>query len=641
MKTALLSLLIYASLSCAQPWQWEQYQGTFWHQASDEIPWLEASGLWEYNYANVVSGDFNGNGRDEVRVGFDFYETDEDSTLQYWNRTFVGQLLIGVDEVFLYMQAVNLDDDPRDELLVYSRLENQPHTPFVRAYDSEEHNPHTFTERPDVIESLAFPGFPAPCMFGNFDGDSLLDGFVLTNNGLEFYERENNAWSLRETFENFTYSDMVYYLAADVNSDGYMEIGIYYPGIDCNCMFGYILDYVEGQGVVENFTDNVLLFPGDYDGDGNTESFLDGLELSLPSTLVRLSSGDPFTSTELANQWEANSPVVYSINRNGENHVYSFYNGQRFMFGPWILVPAGYSLEWSDSVWTRAGNGYSLGHVYEGNTADIDGDGQREYIYLNEVADLWNGGTKEVWSMGSGNFSTFYDNEDTLFTMPRIGDVEGDGVGELVTRVASGAPVGLYFFELERVGNEVTAHYQPHLSDGLPTNFTEYTLADIDNDGHAELFINTGYWRSFFWRNGRWNEYTGILPTGIGLNLYFADFDNDGDLDVFTQNGVWLSLTPSPVNDQPILHPSSFILSAFPNPFNAETTLQFDLPQTGLATLKIYDVLGREVTTLLNEVTPAGTHVLHYNAAQLSSGVYFAKLESNHESITHKLLLLK
>ncbi len=644
MKTLVFSLLVYASLCCAQPWQWEQYQGTFWHQAPNEIPWAEADEFYENYLGRIVSGDFNGNGRDEILVVGEtqtaFFETSENGNLEDWDESW-WTTFHGSDVTVLFMQAMNLDGDAQDELITYTQLLSEPFTSYVKAFDPDNSTPPHFTERPDLIESLTFPGFPSPSMFGNFDGDSLLDGFVLTNTGLEYYERENNSWLIRETFDNFTYFDMVYYTAADINSDGDMEIGVYYPGIDCNCMIGYTLDFVEGEGAIENYTDRVLLYPGDYDGDGNTESFVESYELSMPSTLVRLSSGDPFTTVELANQWEANSPVVYSRDFNGNNHVYCFYNGQRFMIGPWILVPAGYAIEWSDSGWAGFGNGYSLGNVYEGNTADINGDGQRDYIFRTLVADLWWGGTTETWSMGSGNLERFYDNEDTVFTNPRIGDVEGDGAGELVTRVASGAPAGLYFYELERDGNQVIAHHKPYLSEGLPTNMTEFTLADIDNDGHAELFINTGYWRTFFFRNGHWDEYTGILPTGIGLNLYLADFNGDGNLDVFSQNGVWISLSPTPVKDDPILHPSSFILSAYPNPFNAQTTIQFDLPSAGDVSLELYDVLGRKVETILDQNMTAGAHVIRYDAAHLSSGVYFARLTAGELTSAHKLLLLK
>ncbi len=89
--------------------------------------------------------------------------------------------------------------------------------------------------------------------------------------------------------------------------------------------------------------------------------------------------------------------------------------------------------------------------------------------------------------------------------------------------------------------------------------------------------------------------------------------------------------------------PYEFALSQnYPNPFNPSTTITFTLAKDGQTSLKIYDVLGREVATLINENLHAGTmHSVHFNAANLSSGVYFYCLESGQQKQIKKLLLLK
>jgi photosystem II stability/assembly factor-like uncharacterized protein len=79
----------------------------------------------------------------------------------------------------------------------------------------------------------------------------------------------------------------------------------------------------------------------------------------------------------------------------------------------------------------------------------------------------------------------------------------------------------------------------------------------------------------------------------------------------------------------------------YPNPFNPSTTIKFDLPVSGFVKLKIYDMLGREVTTLANEYRNAGTYEINYNASFLTSGVYFYKLEYNGKSEVRKLTLVK
>ncbi len=88
--------------------------------------------------------------------------------------------------------------------------------------------------------------------------------------------------------------------------------------------------------------------------------------------------------------------------------------------------------------------------------------------------------------------------------------------------------------------------------------------------------------------------------------------------------------------------PKEYKLSQnYPNPFNPSTNIRYTLPQQGLVTLRVYDILGREVATLVNEVKPAGTYVVRFDAGQLASGVYLYRIESGNFISTKKLVLLK
>jgi len=88
--------------------------------------------------------------------------------------------------------------------------------------------------------------------------------------------------------------------------------------------------------------------------------------------------------------------------------------------------------------------------------------------------------------------------------------------------------------------------------------------------------------------------------------------------------------------------PQNYSLSQnYPNPFNPVTKINFALPKQGFVTLKIYDVLGREVRTLVNEVKSAGQFSVDFNASEFSSGVYFYKLETNGFSDIKRMMLIK
>ncbi len=88
--------------------------------------------------------------------------------------------------------------------------------------------------------------------------------------------------------------------------------------------------------------------------------------------------------------------------------------------------------------------------------------------------------------------------------------------------------------------------------------------------------------------------------------------------------------------------PARFSLSQnFPNPFNPSTNISFSLPSKSFVTLKVFDIIGRELATIVSEQLSEGTYSRQWNAAKMSSGIYFYRLQSDKYSETKKLVLLK
>jgi len=88
--------------------------------------------------------------------------------------------------------------------------------------------------------------------------------------------------------------------------------------------------------------------------------------------------------------------------------------------------------------------------------------------------------------------------------------------------------------------------------------------------------------------------------------------------------------------------PGGFALyQSFPNPFNPATVIMYDVPNEGPVTLRVFDVLGREVRTLVEEVQPAGRHTVRFDGAGLASGMYFCRLSSGGAVATMKMVLQK
>ena len=122
----------------------------------------------------------------------------------------------------------------------------------------------------------------------------------------------------------------------------------------------------------------------------------------------------------------------------------------------------------------------------------------------------------------------------------------------------------------------------------------------------------------------------------------------------------WIFMTPTPgttnnivsVDDEEFI-PTEFSLSAYPNPFNPTTSIRYSIPNVTLSEvegsrvqLSIYDILGNEIATLVNEEKPAGTYEVIWNGKNnsgnnVSSGIYFVRIQANQQFKNLKLMLLK
>ena len=79
----------------------------------------------------------------------------------------------------------------------------------------------------------------------------------------------------------------------------------------------------------------------------------------------------------------------------------------------------------------------------------------------------------------------------------------------------------------------------------------------------------------------------------------------------------------------------------YPNPFNPSTRIEYSIPTQSKVVLKVYNVVGQEVATLVNEVLPAGVHSVRFDAANLATGVYMYRLTAGDFTSVKKMLLLK
>jgi len=131
---------------------------------------------------------------------------------------------------------------------------------------------------------------------------------------------------------------------------------------------------------------------------------------------------------------------------------------------------------------------------------------------------------------------------------------------------------------------------------------------------------------------------------GIAGGAEVCDINGQQVLLLNFQNVSLSGYILEPVTDvkQDALRDYNFVLNQnYPNPFNPSTKISYSLREGGLVTLKVYDILGKEVASLLNENKPAGNYEIEFNASKLTSGVYIYSIKAGKFKQSKKMLLMK
>ena len=229
---------------------------------------------------------------------------------------------------------------------------------------------------------------------------------------------------------------------------------------------------------------------------------------------------------------------------------------------------------------------------------------------------------------------------------------------------------------------------QTYFYDGYTNQEYYFTSAQITSDVYArenvfQMYTSDGKYIGYSMNKHEWGEYTSpkflgkqwagyiILNSNVAIGptefFVYDAFNNlfvpltitaehglkriawPGGKTAFiaTANGYLFAYKPgtaTSINEENSFEtaPNTYSLSQnYPNPFNPSTTIKWQIPVTGIVTIKIYDVLGNEIATVVNEEKPAGEYEIEFNGNQLSSGVYFYQIKSRNFIQTKKMILLK
>jgi hypothetical protein len=236
----------------------------------------------------------------------------------------------------------------------------------------------------------------------------------------------------------------------------------------------------------------------------------------------------------------------------------------------------------------------------------------------------------------------------------------GNGIGNAYPAIAitpDGNGVAVIYQAIEFWGG-IGSTYNIYPGDGgsnsIPIAYTTLYVNISDNSGQSwyyQFYPLDGF------ENSKLEQFPICAPIIEDLGFpflfkvhYIYQYDEIPGVSIFNQNtisenGGWYYHNyfhiGTDVSDESGVITDFRLSQNYPNPFNPSTTISWQSPVSGHQTLKIYDVLGNEVATLVNEFRNAGSYEVDFDASKLSSGVYFYKLQAGDFVQTKKMLLMK
>ena len=197
--------------------------------------------------------------------------------------------------------------------------------------------------------------------------------------------------------------------------------------------------------------------------------------------------------------------------------------------------------------------------------------------------------------------------------------------------------IGLY------MSNNPSSFWSSPHTDAAMKDLNFLSMCFTGVPGKSFIWVGTGtlgkIYKSTNSGGGWFDVSNGLLVTQVKCLAAMGDYLIAG-----TDDGIWRrAMTQlTSVEDKNNSIPTAYSLAQnYPNPFNPTTTINFSVPKTSLVNLKVYDLLGREVSTLVNENKPTGIYSVQFNANKLVSGIYFYRMQAGDFVQTKKLILLK
>ncbi|HEX2786518.1 MAG TPA: T9SS type A sorting domain-containing protein [Ignavibacteria bacterium] len=317
---------------------------------------------------------------------------------------------------------------------------------------------------------------------------------------------------------------------------------------------------------------------------------------------------------------------------------------------------ASFSIDWigvmcnfnGDTLWSYTN---TFGNLFYETPRVMKLDAQGNVYYLVELMQSFYVSKFALIKLGSNGFESLYDGGGDKRLIPT--DIEFDAQGNVIVssyQSFSSDPNTSYESVIRKYSSNGTVLWTKMI------NGNDVFVNDLTVDANGYIYMTGEYpWevvssaKMFIHKispsgTASWHhEYTDGNNWSIGS---FIKLDNSGNAIVAGSYQLGLTVVKysnvTGISTVSSNVPEGFELSQnYPNPFNPSTKINFSITQSGFVSLKVYDLLGREVAVLVNEVKQAGAYVVDFNAAQLSSGTYFYKIETNGFSEIKKMMFVK
>ena len=278
---------------------------------------------------------------------------------------------------------------------------------------------------------------------------------------------------------------------------------------------------------------------------------------------------------------------------------------------------------------------------------DFDRDGRQEFV----ACELFSGKVFVTENTGDNAYAVTWQDSTPFVNLyfTTSGDVDGDGKPEFF--VGANLPNGNWTVAYEAdSNNHFTARFMFHISpDGFFT--PTYLATDVNGDGRPELVILSGGYTHVFksYTDDRYRLWYFRHDNNIH-SVQFYDMDGDGRKDLLVSKGVndvgfFTEIYKASKLTGVVKHgsttPQVLTLRSYPNPFNLVTKIEFSVSQKEAIKLRVFDVLGRLLSTLVDREVNPGRHTASWEAKSSASGLYFCRLETPNQILTTKIVLLK